>query len=1082
MVCVAFAGALIAAASALAQSLTVNPFVELNAVTSQGALVPGTVSGGPIDVAVDGSGKLYVLDQIYGVIRTVTPAGVQGFLAGSGLPSLAQDGTGAGATFWQPSSLAVDSAGTVYVSDAVSVRRVTSAGVVTTIARYFGGKLAVDRQGNLFAARDSKVGRIMPDGTFVALAGSVPGTADGAGVAAQFGEIYGMAIDAAGNIYVSEPFNQRIRKVTPAGVVTTFAGQLGSKARNDGSLAAGRFLAPSSLACDANGNLFVIDGGALRHISTAGQVSTVVGSPLAPPSSSLGVGVEVASGIFGAVAVDAGGTVYLSAFYASAVRKAVNVPVSARVVYDPQSQTIPAGQTATFSVGANGNPALSYQWQRQVNGSTTWAALSEGGSYSGTTSSVMSVSGVTTAMSGDSFRVVVSTGSTTATSAAARLSVDAPVVVVPLRVSTIATPGVTLAAPQGVALDAVGNIYVADMFGRSIRKIAPSGTVSTLATGALLEQPTDVAVDAAGTVYVADGLNCAVYKIPTTGPAVVFAGSPGARGGIDGTGTGARFNSPTALVVDGSGNVFVADTYNHAIRRITPAGVVTTLAGKSGTSGYADGTGTAALFNQPQGLGIDSTGNLFVADWVNHTIRKVTPSGVVTTIAGGRGVKGALDGRADLARFDTPTDVAVDATGNLFVTDSGNNAIRKISPTGIVSTVAGIIPTANVPDTSGRVDAIGPAARLAQPRGLAIDQAGRVVFSQSPSLIRQGVPVNSLTQGQTMVLTSIRVDDSAAEGYQWLKDSAEIPGANGATLSLDAVRSSDTGNYQLRVGTGATASLSEPVAVAVEGSRIANLSIRSAAGSDAQTLTVGFVIANDSLPILVRGIGPGLTQFGVVSALADPRLLVYRGSQLIDSNDNWSVTSGVAAAAVRTGAFPLLAGSLDAATLTSLSGGAFTAQCSAAGGGTGIALIELYDASLRENGRLINVSARSQVGAGEGVLIAGFNIIGNRPKNLLIRGVGPGLATFGLTGLVADPLIKVFDQTGLLLAQNDNWGDKGAAESVVAAEKSVGAFLLPEGSKDAVLQVTLQPGTYSAQLSSASANGLGLIEIYELPP
>ncbi len=190
-----------------------------------------------------------------------------------------------------------------------------------------------------------------------------------------------------------------------------------------------------------------------------------------------------------------------------------------------------------------------------------------------------------------------------------------------------------------------------------------------------------MAVDGAGNVFVADTWNHTIRKITPTGVVTTLAGTAGSSGSADGTGATARFNEPFGVAVDGAGNVFVADTWNHTIRKITPTGVVTTLAGTAGfVEGSADGTGAAARFNEPYGVAVDGAGNVFVADTDNNTIRKITPSGVVTTLAGTAGSSGSTDGTGAAARFYWPEGVAVDGAGNVFVADAVNYTIRKITP------------------------------------------------------------------------------------------------------------------------------------------------------------------------------------------------------------------------------------------------------------------------------------------------------------------------------------------------------------------------------------------------------------------
>ncbi len=265
----------------------------------------------------------------------------------------------------------------------------------------------------------------------------------------------------------------------------------------------------------------------------------------------------------------------------------------------------------------------------------------------------------------------------------------------------------TFSNPNGLTIDATGNVYVADQQNNAIRKITSAGVVTTLSgngtsgrtntsaigVSALYNGPTGVAVDAAGAaVYVADYGNNEIRKIitaagTTNGTVTVLAGSAtGLTGKADGTGTAAFFNGPAGVAVDATGNVYVADFNNNLIRKITAAGVVTTLAGS--TASKANGTGTAASFNGPRGVAVDVAGNVYVADANNNLIRKITPAGVVTTLAG-NGSIGNADGAGTAASFYYPAGIAVDAAGNVYVADANNNLIRKITPAGTVSSVAG---------------------------------------------------------------------------------------------------------------------------------------------------------------------------------------------------------------------------------------------------------------------------------------------------------------------------------------------------------------------------------------------------------
>ena len=265
-----------------------------------------------------------------------------------------------------------------------------------------------------------------------------------------------------------------------------------------------------------------------------------------------------------------------------------------------------------------------------------------------------------------------------------------------------------------------------------------------------------------------------------------------------------------------------------------------------------------------------------------------------------------------------------------------------------------------------------------------------------------------------------------------------------------------------------------------DASRLVNLSVRSRAGAGDNTLAVGFAVGGaGTKQLLIRGIGPTLTLFGVPGTLADPQLRMFDGAaQLLLENNDWGGTGVLASAFAGSGAFGLAATSKDAALLPTLSVGAYSAHVTSAGA-DGVALVEAYDTDdLAGTARLTNVSARTVVGTRDDVLIAGFVIRGTEPKRLLIRAIGPGLAQFGVRGVLADPELVVFRGTQSIRA-NDDWG--GGAE-LSATFARVGAFALVSDAKDAALIVELAPGSYTAQVSGVGGTtGVGLVEIYELP-
>ena len=291
--------------------------------------------------------------------------------------------------------------------------------------------------------------------------------------------------------------------------------------------------------------------------------------------------------------------------------------------------------------------------------------------------------------------------------------------------------------PTGIALDSAGNIHVTEQLGSTVRKITPAGVVSTLAgtfgvtgsadgtgSAARFYYPCGIAVDSSSNVYVSEILNQTIRKITPAGVVSTIAGTAGVNGSADGPGAVARFSNPADLAIDSTGNLYVADNLNSTIRKIVLGSSVrdisvSTFAGTAGVVGNTDGTGPAASFQGPYGLSVDGAGNVYVADTYNHTIRKITPARVVSTFAGTAGIHGATDGTGSAAQFNTPTDITVNSAGTLlYVADYGNNEIRKITSRRVVSTFAGSVN--NLPGGAGYVDGTGRAARFNILLGIAL--------------------------------------------------------------------------------------------------------------------------------------------------------------------------------------------------------------------------------------------------------------------------------------------------------------------------------------------------------------------------
>jgi plastocyanin len=308
--------------------------------------------------------------------------------------------------------------------------------------------------------------------------------------------------------------------------------------------------------------------------------------------------------------------------------------------------------------------------------------------------------------------------------------------------------GARFSQPTGVALDAAGNLLIVDQANSTIRKMTTNGVVTTLAghpgiigtndgTGDLAQfyAPSNLAFDRAGNIYVADTSNHTIRKVTPDGVVTTLAGLGGVPGSDDGTNSSARFNQPNGIALDSHDNIYVADGINNAVRMVTTNGVVTTVAGSAASSGTNDGIGTAALFSFPEQVAVDGADNVYVADAANNTVRKMTPGRVVTTLAGFPGVAGSQDGTGRGARFNFPENVATDRAGNVYVADYGNSTIRKVTTNGVVTTIGGMA------GVIGIADGTGSGAQFNAAEGVFVDKVGRVYVADTQNdTIRIGIP------------------------------------------------------------------------------------------------------------------------------------------------------------------------------------------------------------------------------------------------------------------------------------------------------------------------------------------------------
>ena len=589
------------------------------------------------------------------------------------------DGPANQATFRLPSGVAVDAAGNYYVADRDNnaIRKISIAGAVTTLA-----------------------------GT------GVFGYVDGPGASARFRFPSDVAVDAAGVVYVADFNNHVIRRISPTGTVTTVAGN-GQTGLTNGAAATATFNFPESLVVDGSGTIYVADTGnhVIRKITAAGAVSTFAGTGAAGFTDGTGTAASFSRPT--GIALDAAGNVYVTDTMNNAVRK-ISPAGTVSTLAGATPGTFATGSLHGVAVDSNGNVYVS-----ETNPGTI-KRISPAGLVTTFVSSASGLRGPEKLAIDASNALIV----------ADRINYQIKKVTQSGAITTVAgvnpvglTDGFGTAArfngPHGIVYDAAGNAFVADERNHVIRKITPAGQVSTIAgsgvaglqDGAALKaqfnSPSAIAIDKAGNLYVVETVNNAVRKVSAAGTVTTLA-------------TG--FSVPQGVAVDADGFVYVCDSGNNQVKKVSPAGAVSVLAG-SGVYQFVDGAGTAASFRFPWGIAVDAAGNLFVGDAQNNAIRKITPAGNVSTVAGTPGAGGLVNGAANVARFNNPLGVAIDAAGNLFVADDNNSAVRKISAAGVVTTLAG-------QGTATYFNGLGSAASFVGPTGVAVNSgSGAVVVT-----------------------------------------------------------------------------------------------------------------------------------------------------------------------------------------------------------------------------------------------------------------------------------------------------------------------------------------------------------------
>ncbi len=633
----------------------------------------------PTGVAIDAAGNIYIADSQNHRIRKITPAGIIGTFAGTGVAGFAGDsGLAINCKFYYPTDVAVDGAGNVYVADQYNnrIRKINTGGTITTVAgsgvQGFGG--------------DS-----------------------GLAVKAKLNFPRTIALDAAGNMYIADYYNSRIRKVATTGTITTFCGTgvYGYNGNFEPRLTA-QMSFPHGIDVDAAGNVYFSDANNnyIRKIDLAGIVTIVAGTGNYGNGGNNGPAISADLNYPGGLAVSPSGIIYFAERNGNQVRKIEN---------DTIRVAAGNGWGDYYGDGLLAPSAHLYRpWDVCVDKVTGDFYIAD--------------------QSNQRIRKVTVSSGTISTVAGGGTG------------GYFGDNGPALSAEfnylTGIATDG-SNVYVADTYNNVIRKINSAGIVTTFAgngtagfsgdggpaTSAQLNNPYDVKLDAAGNVYIADKENDRIRVVGTTGTITTFAGT-GVPGffGDGGVAVNARLNNPWGIAVTPSGVVYISDYSNARIRKVS-GGIITTIAG-TGLGGYnGDDTtvATNARINGPKGIDVDAAGDVYFADFFNHRIRKIMTTGTITTVAGSGTWGYSGDGTpAKNATFKNPTSVTVDNTGQLYISDNSNHVVRLVNAAGTMTTFA-------ASGIEGFAGDYGPAtgARMRYPYACTKNAAGDVFITDS---------------------------------------------------------------------------------------------------------------------------------------------------------------------------------------------------------------------------------------------------------------------------------------------------------------------------------------------------------------
>ena len=785
------------------------PYV-ISTVAGTARLVPGSMANAtplrdPRSVALDAGGNLYIADTADNRVLKVGATGVVSILAGNGVPAFSGDrGKATSASLFSPTGVAIDNSGNVYVADRDNfrVRRISPDGTINTVAgngtRGFSGDggpatraqlvplaVAVDSAGALYISDfiNARIRKVDMNGIITTIAGTgSPGTSgdNGPAVSAQIGLVTGMAVDSSGTLYLADLPNLRVRKIDASGMITTIAGSGFSGFIDDGVKATDSLMVPDGVALDGRGSLYLSDLNldVVRKVDlSTNLITTVAGNAANGFSGDNGPALQAELNGPAGLAFDSlAGSIFIADRGNARVRKVALAMITTFAGADIRNNGPATSAFLNFPLGL-------------------------------------------TALAGNQV-VVADSGN-----AATRRFTSG---------GTIGPIGQVDGVPLGVASDPAGNVYVTDDE-PLVLKISPGG-VTTIVAGnrkdgyagdggqainAQISNPTGVAVDAGGNVFFTDFTNNRIRKVTAaTGAIATIAGNGSFTfSGDNGPALSAGMD-PFDIAIDSRSNLYVADRFNNRIRKIAPDGTISTIAG-TGAFGYSGdgGLATNALLQSPSGIAVDAAGNIFITDHGNAVVRRITPSGLITTIAGsGTFTPSAGDGGlANSAQLD-PVRIAADSSGNLYVTDTFNDRVRKLTPKAVTPAAIKIVSGDNQTAIAGASLSAPLVIQVTDNTGAAVPGVV-VTFSASPA----GSATFTLTNAITLPdgTASTKVTLSSAVGPVSINvTSAGVPGVSFSVTSAAAVSPTAP---KIASGGVVGAGLSNPAVKAVSPNGIATI-------------------------------------------------------------------------------------------------------------------------------------------------------------------------------------------------------------------------------------------------------------------